>query len=107
MVSYDGKEKAINDGTHSLNPCCNGQWSRTALALRQVSMGAVLILVVVDNGLVQRLNYGNNFSRSVLILIVMDNGLVQRWSNYMLLCLWVLILVVMEDGLALDLIRHY
>ena len=29
MVSYDGKEKAINAETHSLNPCCSGQWSRT------------------------------------------------------------------------------
>ena len=37
----------------SLNPYCSGRWSRTNLALRQVSMGAaVLILIVVEDGLV-------------------------------------------------------
>ena len=37
-----------------LNPCCSGRWSRTGgnLAIRQVSMG-VLILVVVEDGLVR------------------------------------------------------
>ena len=36
-----------------LNPYCIGRWSRTgALALRQVSMGAVLILIVLEDGLV-------------------------------------------------------
>ena len=53
MVSYMYKAD-LGEALVGLNPCCSGQWSST-LALRQVSMGAaaVLILVVVDNGLVR------------------------------------------------------
>ena len=36
----------------SLNPCCSGQWSRTRIMLDIKKKDAVLILVVVDNGLV-------------------------------------------------------
>ena len=37
----------------SLNPCCSGQWSRTALEeFDAKEIESVLILVVVDNGLV-------------------------------------------------------
>ena len=37
-----------------LNPCCSGQWSRTAVkAVHALGVYQVLILVVVDNGLVQ------------------------------------------------------
>ena len=37
----------------SLNPCCNGQWSRTSVAEPSMAMTmSVLILVVMDNGLV-------------------------------------------------------
>ena len=35
-----------------LNPCCNGQWSRTNDAKVKNFEKAVLILVVMDNGLV-------------------------------------------------------
>ena len=52
MVSYanafaHGKRKML-----SLNPCCSGQWSRTAVSIRYHHRRAVLILIVVDNGLV-------------------------------------------------------
>ena len=40
------------DGTEGLNPCCSGQWSRTAKDSCNGSCCCVLILVVVDNGLV-------------------------------------------------------
>ena len=35
-----------------LNPCCNGQWSRTILTTNIQIFQEVLILVVMDNGLV-------------------------------------------------------
>ena len=40
--------------TESLNPFCNGQWSRTGNSVQftMVSGGQVLILFVMDNGLV-------------------------------------------------------
>ena len=47
--------RQIADATNqtSLNPCCSGQWSRTAGHHALYSpIGWVLILVVVDNGLV-------------------------------------------------------
>ena len=36
----------------SLNPCCSGQWSRTAFETYVWLKKAVLILVVVEDGLV-------------------------------------------------------
>ena len=36
----------------SLNPYCSGQWSRTILKSTYNGSNAVLILIVVDNGLV-------------------------------------------------------
>ena len=44
----------------------------------KISVGKVLILVVVDNGLVQDLVVRNIMLLSVLILVVVDNGLVQE-----------------------------
>ena len=65
----------------SLNPCCSGQWSRTAASKAVVATMAnvtVLILVVVDNGLVQVAAVASAVVvASVLILVVVDNGLVQ------------------------------
>ena len=36
-----------------LNPCCSGRWSRTTFGVCYASVGFVLILVVVEDGLVQ------------------------------------------------------
>ena len=62
-----------------LNPCCSERWSRTQLQPCFGNVGAVLILVVVDNGLVlcNEVKYGtSNFA--VLIHIIVDNGLVPK-----------------------------
>ena len=36
----------------SLNPCCNGRWSRTDFKATTESLKKVLILVVMEDGLV-------------------------------------------------------
>ena len=36
----------------SLNPCCNGRWSRTAFHNESICSLRVLILVVMEDGLV-------------------------------------------------------
>ena len=60
-----------------LNPCCSGQWSRTdILIFPTLEEMKVLILVVVDNGLVQKKDALKNAVKDVLILVVVDNGLV-------------------------------
>ena len=38
----------------SLNPCCNGRWSRTDLTMCKVGLNPVLILVVMDDGFVRQ-----------------------------------------------------
>ena len=43
--------KIINE-KGCLNPCCNGRWSRTQKIMAQISVGRVLILVVMEDGLV-------------------------------------------------------
>ena len=79
------------------------------LALRQVSMGAaVLILVVVDDGLVPAINA----SKTIDAVISLNPCCSGRWSrtdgSYDALdCSQVLILVVVDDGLVLDLIRLF
>ena len=46
-------DKRAETALKSLNPYCSGQWSSTCLSLQiPVALSAVLILVVVDNGLV-------------------------------------------------------
>ena len=60
----------------SLNPCCSGQWSRTANIVLSLGDNVVLILVVVDNGLVHDWSSSPNSNCTVLILVVVDNGLV-------------------------------
>ena len=45
----------ITVGRDGLNPCCSGQWSRTAYDKTKTTDDSVLILVVVDNGLVHLL----------------------------------------------------
>ena len=101
------------------------------MSARQI---AVLILIVVEDGLVQlKHSVDKCFDCIVLILIVVEDGLVlaQSQSLYRLILSslnpycsgrWsrtldaghcpklrqrVLILIVVEDGLVLDLIRHY
>ena len=132
MVSYKFQVKKLLSPTRCLNPCCSGQWSRTLGDDIAFMAMAVLILVVVDNGLVrlhhscihwkkQGLNpcCNGQWSRTtakkklsmtehtVLILVVMEDGLVRRRLRPSKRRFLVVILVVMEDGLALDLIRHY
>ena len=52
MVSYLLSREAAGRNA-CLNPCCSGQWSRTArYGLETEVAREVLILVVVDNGLV-------------------------------------------------------
>ena len=50
----DGLEHHFNnvaDYKFSLNPCCNGRWSRTLLIKVLIKIGEVLILVVMEDGL--------------------------------------------------------
>ena len=80
MVSYSWSSMLFGEIVGSLNPCCNGRWSRTELNKIRKTAG-----------------------RSVLILVVMEDGLVHMRSDSTLVsCLAVLILVVMEDGLVLE-----
>ena len=66
-----------------------------------VNHSAVLILVVVDNGLVQGNHYINSVCNYVLILVVVDNGLVHS-IDYIVdaILIRVLILVVVDNGLV-------
>ena len=58
MVSYKSSSHRTNF-KDSLNPCCNGQWSRTRYGrFQRQSKSAVLILVVMDNGLVRERHLG-------------------------------------------------
>ena len=50
--STSGKARSKRTTAKSLNPCCSGQWSSTFKRNVDTTTGAVLILVVVDNGLV-------------------------------------------------------
>ena len=88
VVMEDGlvlKQKdALKNAVKSLNPCCNGRWSRT-LKQKDALKNAV----------------------KVLILVVMEDGLVLQLKVYLIKLTLVLILVVMEDGLGLDLIRLF
>ena len=45
--------KAVHARSVRLNPCCNGQWSRTILTTNIQIFQEVLILVVMEDGLVQ------------------------------------------------------
>ena len=62
--------------SRGLNPCCNGQWSRTNHCNTCGIPRQVLILVVVDDGLVQAFQSVKLMKLLVLILAVVDNGLV-------------------------------
>ena len=84
MVSYRQTSISSMQRLASLNPCCNGRWSRTAQGARMEQ----------------------RFFR-VLILVVMEDGLVHANGEFVGFVTPVLILVVMEDGLVLDLIRLY
>ena len=62
----------------------------------------------MDNGLVRRSHQANHSaSPAVLILVVVDNGLVLNMITYIVYLWKVLILVVVDNGLVLDLIRLY
>ena len=48
------KNKFIHNSKRSLNPCCNGRWSRTVVVKLYHHHGySVLILVVMEDGLVR------------------------------------------------------
>ena len=54
MVSY-ASSLIIGALIGSLNPCCNGRWSRTAtFNAKGEFAGFVLILVVMEDGLVRK-----------------------------------------------------
>ena len=60
-----------------LNPCCNGRWSRTHFSMTMPQLvRAVLILVVMEDGLVLALRQVSMGAAAVLILVVMEDGLV-------------------------------
>ena len=67
----------------SLNPCCNGRWSRTARQIADATnQTTVLILVVMEDGLVPFVrNYISALNGDVLILVVMEDGLVLAGSH--------------------------
>ena len=47
-------EAALNKSVNSLNPCCDGRWSRTPIPANMMTgQPAVLILVVMEDGLVR------------------------------------------------------
>ena len=53
MVSYKKKFNILKIKNYGLNPCCSGRWSSTDEMFNEfIRDWAVLILVVVDDGLV-------------------------------------------------------
>ena len=76
MVSYNIHPFSTSIGKASLNPCCNGRWSRTISQKGWRDLFLVLILVVMDDGLVPNGTKVILFALDVLILVVVDNGLV-------------------------------
>ena len=61
------KLQPIRINNTSLNPCCSGRWSRTALRIAaKFNLEAVLILVVVEDGLVHRMSVESLKSLSCL-----------------------------------------
>ena len=66
----------------SLNPCCSGRWSSTAMVMAAINAAkTVLILVVVDDGLVRMKIQLRELSLNVLILVVVDDGLVLNGNS--------------------------
>ena len=57
-----------------LNPCFNGIWSRTFYIITDNSINIVLILVLMEYGLGPFKNHNNN-AKHVLILVLMEYGL--------------------------------
>ena len=77
MDSYARKAEEERKRKEGLNPCCSGQWSRTANKIEGVANSSnVLILIVVDNGLVQLFLQAFELMLKILILIVVEDGLV-------------------------------
>ena len=66
-----------------------------------IADNAVLILIVVEDGLVlsNRMGYHSN-CHCVLILVVVDNGLVQFCTDNNVHVIGVLILIVVDNGLV-------
>ncbi len=68
---------SLQNGVLSLNPYCSGQWSRTYIIKLNAIVLAVLILVVMEDGLIlNAIDRKRGILPRVLILVVMDNGLV-------------------------------
>ena len=85
----------------SLNPYCSGQWSRTYIIKLNAIVLAVLILVVMEDGLIHDKKIEDAKEEIVLILVVMEDGLILNAIDRKRGILpRVLILVVMEDGLV-------
>ena len=85
----------------SLNPCCSGQWSRTERRFPYLCRGPVLILVVVDNGLVQRCTSMFKLCKCSLNPCCSGQWSSTKLSNFdKLVELCVLILVVVDNGLV-------
>ena len=77
MVSYRKLLSLISFEQQSLNPYCSGQWSRTYIIKLNAIVLAVLILVVMEDGLIlNAIDRKRGILPRVLILVVMDNGLV-------------------------------
>ena len=70
-----------------LNPYCSGRWSRTSQACPGCNdLKAVLILIVVEDGLVLVATMANVTIDGVLILIVVEDGLVRRHPSHSNVC---------------------
>ena len=116
-------QKAREEFSSRLNPCCNGIWSQTCGKLKVCPVFLVLILVVMEYGLrlthnpyaptilcclnpccngiwSQSANIKPKHMNNVLILVVMEYGL-RPYFKYYHVTYVVLILVVMEYGLRL------
>ena len=103
MVSYITILVSLNVTKVSLNPCCSERWSRTSnnMSLRN----AMASLNPCCSGRWSRtveLQKTYNMQSAVLILVVVEDGLVLTMVTLLLMLLAkVLILVVVEDGLVL------
>ena len=101
-LGQDLETKFHGKTVKSLNPCCNGRWSRTDFRKAMEDWLWVLILVVMEDDLWQPFSEPSSSTSNVLILVVMEDDLWPLIRKSMVICLKVLILVVMEYGLWQD-----
>ena len=72
MVSDPSVYRSV--GSSSLNPCFNGRWSRTT-SIPASGVVAVLILVLMEDGLGLSTRISDTAKYNVLILVLMEDGL--------------------------------